>query len=181
MMTEETKNIKKEDKKQAAKPVRKKRIVKRKIKKTRAEKKPEFEQKILEIRRVTRVVAGGRRFSFSVLMVIGNRNGKVGVGLGKSNDTSFAIQKAFANAKRNLIEVKRTESGSIAHDVSSKFGASEVVIRPAKGRGLVAGSAARTVLELAGVTDVTSKIMTRSKNKINIARATVNALKSLKA
>ena len=147
----------------------------------RQERKPEFDQKIIGIRRVTRVMAGGRRFSFAVAMVIGDRKGRVGVGTGKAGDTALAIQKAVRDAKKNMITVARTDTNSIAHSVEAKYAASVVAIRPAAGRGLVAGASVRTVLELAGVTDVTSKIMTRSKNKINIARATVDALKKLKA
>ena len=145
----------------------------------REDRKPEFEQKIISMRRVTRVMAGGRRFSFSVAMVLGDKNGRVGVGLGKSNDTSLAIEKAMRDAKANMITVKRTEENSIPFNVRYKFGSSEVEVRPAPGRGLVAGASVRTVLDMAGITDVTSKIWTRSKNQINIARATIEALKNL--
>ncbi len=148
-------------------------------KRRREERKPEFEQKIISLRRVTRVVAGGRRFSFSVAMVIGDKKGRVGVGLGKSNDTALAIEKAIRDAKANMITVSRTEEGSIPFDVKAKFGSSEVEVRPAPGRGLVAGASVRAILDFAGITDVTSKIWTRSKNQINIARATIEALKKL--
>lgn len=139
----------------------------------------EFDQKIVSIRRVTRVVAGGRRFSFSVAMVIGDRKGRVGVGIGKASDTALAIEKAIRDAKKNMITVKRTKEGSIQHDVSSKYCASTVQILPAKGRGIVAGSSVRNVLELGGITDVTAKIFSRSKNQLNNARAAVNALGQL--
>tara|TARA_B100000745_G_scaffold173343_1_gene113563 strand:+ start:10138 stop:10710 length:573 start_codon:yes stop_codon:yes gene_type:complete len=139
----------------------------------------EFEQRIIEIRRVVRVVSGGRRFSFSVSMVIGDQKGRVGVGLGKATDTALAIEKAIRNAKKNMITVNRTETGSIPFDVQARTDSSEVVLIPSKGRGLVAGSAVRTVLEFAGVTDIVAKILTRSKSKLSIARATVNALKKL--
>lgn len=141
----------------------------------------EFEQKIISIRRVTRVMAGGRRFSFSVSMVIGNKKGKVGVGIGKAGDTQLAIEKAVRNARKNLIEVPMNKHMHIPHDVHTKLSSSEVMIMPAPGRGLVAGSSVRTVLELAGVKDVTAKIFSRSKNKLNNARAAVEALKMLKA
>ena len=141
--------------------------------------KPEFDQKIVNIRRVTRVVSGGRRFSFSVAIVAGNRNGKVGVGVGKATDTSLAIEKAFKNAKKNMVEIKRNKERSINHEVGARYCTSEVYIKPAKGKGIVAGSSARNVLDLAGVTDVSSKILSRSKNKVNIARATVLALGDL--
>lgn len=141
----------------------------------------EFDQKIISIRRVTRVVAGGRRFSFSVSIVIGNRNGKVGVGVAKGSDTAAAIEKAARDARKNIIVVPMDDKKRIPHLTEAKFNASEITLRPAPGRGLVAGSSARTVLELAGVTDVTSKIWSRSKNRLNNARATIEALKKLKA
>ncbi len=141
----------------------------------------EFDQKIISIRRVTRVMAGGRRFSFSVAIVIGNKKGKVGVGIGKAGDTQLAIEKAARNARKNLIEVPMNKHQHIPHDVQTKLSSSEVMIMPAPGRGLVAGSSVRTVLELAGVKDVTAKIFSRSKNKLNNARAAIAALKKLKA
>lgn len=141
----------------------------------------EFDQKIIGIRRVTRVMAGGRRFSFSVSMVIGNKKGKVGVGIGKAGDTQLAIEKANRDAKKNLIQVPMNKDQHIPHDVHAKYASSEVMIMPAPGRGLVAGSSVRTVLELAGVNDVTAKLFSRSKNKLNNARAAVEALKQLRA
>lgn len=140
----------------------------------------EFDQVTLEARRVARVMAGGRRFSFSLTVVIGDKNGRVGVGIGKGADTALAIDKATRDAKKHLITVVRTKRGSIAHDVSTKYSSSTVEIIPSPGRGLVAGSAMRTVLELAGVTDVVAKIHTRSKNKLTIARATVAALAQIR-
>lgn len=142
--------------------------------------KPEFDQKIISIRRVTRVMGGGRRFSFSVAMVIGDKRGKVGVGIGKAGDTQLAIEKAIRNAKKNMITVSMNKDSHIPHDVHVKYASSEVMMMPAKGRGLVAGSSVRTVLELAGVKDITAKIFSRSKNKLNNARAAVEALKQLK-
>ncbi len=140
----------------------------------------EFEQVTVDVRRVARVMAGGRRFNFSLVVIIGDKKGRVGVGLGKAIDTALAIDKATRDAKRHLITVPRTASGSIPHQVSAKYASSTVEIIPSKGRGLVAGSAVRTVLDLAGVTDVVTKIHTRSKNKLTIARATVAALKKLR-
>lgn len=142
--------------------------------------RPEFDQKIVSIRRVTRVMGGGRRFSFSVSMVIGDKKGKVGVGVGKAGDTQLAIEKAIRNAKKHMITVLMNKDHHIPHDVHTKYASSEVMIMPAPGRGLVAGSSVRTVLELAGVKDVTAKLFSRSKNKLNNARATVEALKQLK-
>jgi small subunit ribosomal protein S5 len=141
----------------------------------------EFDQKIISIRRVTRVMAGGRRFSFSVAIVIGNRKGKVGVGIGKAGDTQLAIEKAVRSARKNLIEIPLNKHQHIPHDVKKKLSSSEVMIIPAPGKGLVAGSSVRTVLELGGVKDVTAKIFSRSKNKLNNARAAIAALKMLKA
>ncbi len=141
--------------------------------------RPEFDQKIISIRRVTRVMAGGRRFSFSVAMVIGDKNGKVGVGIGKAGDTQLAIDKAIRDAKKHMIIVPINKDGHLPHDVHTKYASSEVMIIPAPGRGLVAGSSVRIVLELAGVKDVTAKIFSRSKNKLNNARAAVEALKQL--
>lgn len=143
--------------------------------------RPEFDQKIISIRRVTRVMAGGRRFSFSVAMVIGDKKGRVGVGIGKAGDTQLAIEKAVRDAKKHMITVPMDEHSRIAHDVEKKLSSSRVMIMPAPGRGLVAGSSARTVLEMAGVKDVTAKLLSRSKNKLNNARATIEALKLLKA
>lgn len=141
----------------------------------------EFEQVTIDARRVARVMAGGRRFNFSLCVVIGDKKGRVGVGLGKGIDTALAIDKAVRDAKKHMITVLRTPSNSIPHQVSMKYASSTVEIIPSKGRGLVAGSAMRTVLDLAGVTDVVTKIHTRSKNKLTIARATVGALKKLRA
>ncbi len=143
--------------------------------------KSEFDQKILEIRRVTRVVAGGRRMSFAVAIVIGDKKGSVGVGTGKAGDTSLAINKAVKTAKKNMIKVKTTKDMSIPHSVEAKYSSARIVFMPNHDRGMVAGSAARDVLVLAGLRDITSKIHSGSKNKLNIARATIKALSQLKA
>ena len=148
--------------------------------KRRDERKSEFEQKILDIRRVTRVMAGGRRFSFSVIMALGDKKGQVGVGIGKAKDTALAIEKAARNAKKNLMKIPLDESMRIPHEVQAKYASSEVWISPAPGKGLVAGSSVRTLLDLAGVRDVTAKLLTRSKSKLNNAQVTVRALKKLK-
>lgn len=141
--------------------------------------KPEFDQKIVSIRRVTRVMAGGRRFSFSVAMLIGDKNGRVGFGTGKSNDTSLAINKAVQDAKKNMVSITRTKDMSIPHEVEAKFKASRMWIAPNKDKGLVAGAAIRDVFNLAGMTNVTTKIFSRSKNPINTVRATMKALAKL--
>ena len=141
----------------------------------------EFDQKIISIRRVTRVVAGGRRFNFSVALVSGDRRGSVGIGTGKAGDTSLAIEKATRNAKKNLLKLVLTPEMRLPHDVTSKYGASQILIIPAPGRGLAAGGSVRTVLELAGVKDVSAKILSRSKNKLNNARAALKALAQLRS
>src|ERR1700690_3218274 len=143
------------------------------------ERRSEFAQKLIGIRRVARVMAGGRRFNFSAGIVIGDKKGRVGVGLGKAADTAQAIEKATRAAKRNMINLNLTKNRSIAHNVEAKYCASRVEIRPSPGRGLVAGSSVRTVLELAGVSDVTAKLLSRSKNPINNARAAIEALKKI--
>lgn len=142
----------------------------------RDERRSEFAQKLIGIRRVARVMAGGRRFNFSAAIVIGDKKGRVGVGVGKAADTQLAIEKATRAAKRSMITLPLTKTRSLPFDVSAKYCASEVQIRPAAGRGLVAGSSVRSVLELAGVSDVTTKLLSRSKNPINNARAAMKAL-----
>lgn len=141
--------------------------------------KPEFDQKILNIRRVTRVVAGGRRFSFSVALVAGDKKGSVGLGLGKAGDTALAINKALRNAKKNMIKLNLTKTMSIPHELSAKFSSSKVMLMPNKGSGLVAGSVIRDVVNLSGMKDVTGKIISNSKNKLNNAKAVMKALSAI--
>ena len=143
------------------------------------ERRSEFSQKLIGIRRVARVMAGGRRFNFSVAIVLGDKKGRVGVGLGKAADTALAIEKATRAAKRSMINLTLTKGRSIPHNIEAKYCASQVAIRPSPGRGLVAGSSVRTVLELGGVSDVTAKILSRSHNSINNARATIEALRQI--
>ena len=138
--------------------------------------KPEFDQKILNIRRVTRVVAGGRRFSFSVALVAGDRKGSVGLGLGKAGDTALAINKALRNAKKNMVRLNLTKTMSLPHELSAKYASSEVKLLPNKGRGLVAGSIIRDIVKLSGIKDVTGKILSGSKNKLNNSKAVMAAL-----
>jgi small subunit ribosomal protein S5 len=125
------------------------------------------------------VVAGGRRFSFSVALVAGNRKGQVGVGLGKAGDTPLAIEKALRDARKNMITVNTTKTMSIPHEAEAKFAASRVKIMPAPGKGILAGSSVRTVFELAGLKEVSAKLLSRSKNSANNAYAAIKALKSL--
>jgi len=138
--------------------------------------KPEFDQKILNIRRVTRVTSGGKRLSFSVWLVAGNRKGSVGIGTGKAVDTSLAIEKALRNAKKNMIKLDLVKNMSIPHIVSAKYCSATISVMPTPGKGVTAGSAVKNVIELAGINDVTAKIISSSKNKLNMARATVEAL-----
>jgi len=142
--------------------------------------KPEFDQKILSIRRVTRVVSGGRRFSFSVAMVIGDRKGSVGIGLGKSTDTTLAITKAVASAKKNMIKVPLNKDMSLNHGIEAKYKSSSVIVMPNKAKGVVAGGSVRDIINLAGMKNITGKILSRSKNQLNNARATISAFSKLK-
>ncbi len=141
--------------------------------------KPEFDTKIIDIRRVTRVATGGRRFTFSVAVISGDHKGRVGVGLGKAGDTSLAIDKATRNAKKNMIKVHLSPAMTIPHSIEAKYSSAIVMMMPARGRGVVAGSAVRNVIELAGIKDVCAKLLSGSKNKLNIARASIKALSSL--
>lgn len=136
----------------------------------------EYEQKMIDIRRVTRVVAGGRRMSFAVVLVIGDKKGAVGLGTGKGADTAIAMAKALKQAKKNLIKLNLTDKLSLPHEVSAKYNASRVVIRPNNAKGMVAGSSLRDILTLAGVHNVTGKINSGSKNKLSNARAAMKAL-----
>ncbi len=143
--------------------------------------KPEFDQKILSIRRVTRVVAGGRRFSFSVALVAGDKKGRVGLGLGKAGDTSLAINKALRNAKKNMVKLNLTKTMSIPHEIDAKFSSSRVLLIPNKGRGLVAGTVVRDIVNLSGIKDITGKVLSGSKNKLNNAKAVMKALSQIVA
>ncbi len=136
----------------------------------------EYDQKMIDIRRVTRVTSGGRRMSFAVALVIGDKKGTVGLGTGKGADTAIAIAKALKQAKKGLIKLNLTDKMSLPHEVTAKFNASRVVIRPNNAKGMVAGSSLRDVLTLAGVQNVTSKINSGSKNKLSNARAAMKAL-----
>lgn len=141
--------------------------------------KSEYDQKLLDLARVTRVVKGGRRFRFRATVVIGNHKGKVGVGVAKGSDVSDAIQKSYNDARKNLIAVTMNEN-TIPHEVFKKKGSAKVLLKPAvKGRGIIAGGPVRAVVELAGIKDIVSKSLGTS-NKLNVARATIEALKSLK-
>lgn len=142
--------------------------------------KPEFDQKMVSIRRVTRVVAGGRRMTFAVAIAIGDKKGSVGLGTGKGGDTAIAIAKALRQAKKNMFKIKTTKEMSIPHEVKAKFSSSQLTIRPNRGKGLVSGSTVRDMLILAGIKNVTAKLHSGSKNKLNNARVAYKALYMLK-
>ncbi|NCO15386.1 30S ribosomal protein S5 [Candidatus Wolfebacteria bacterium CG18_big_fil_WC_8_21_14_2_50_39_7] len=143
--------------------------------------KSEYKDKVLDLRRVTRVVAGGKRFRFRVTVVIGDEKGRVGVGIAKGLDVAQAVDKARVNAKKKLIVVPLKDR-TIPYEVGAKFSAARVIVKPAKnGHGLKAGGAVRVVLLLAGVRDATAKCLGGTKNKLTNAMATIEALKKLKS
>lgn len=143
------------------------------------DKKDEFEQKILDIARVTRVMAGGKRMSFRACVAVGNRDGKIGVGLGKGADVAAAVSKAADRAKKDMVNVPIVDH-TIPHDIKYKFGAAEILFKPSKqGRGIIAGGVVRIILELAGIKNITSKIL-GTNNKVNNSKCTVEALRNLK-
>ncbi len=138
-----------------------------------------FEERVIEVKRVSKKTAGGNTISFAALVVVGNKSGKVGTGYSKASDVASAVTKAVAQAKKTLIDVKMNGS-TIPHDVEDKYCSAKVFLKPApKGSGIIAGGAVRTVLELAGVHDVSSKML-GSNNKISNIRCTLAALEKLR-
>ena len=140
----------------------------------------ELEDKVVSIKRVTKVVKGGRNFRFAALVVVGDRNGHVGAGLGKAGEVPEAIRKAKEDAKKNIIELPLDENGSVPHDFLGKFGSASVLLkRSPEGTGIIAGGPARNVLELAGFKNIRTKSL-GSNNKQNVVLATINGLSQLK-
>ena len=138
----------------------------------------EYEELVIAVNRVTKVTKGGRRFRFAATVVVGNRKGTVGFGTGKANEVQDAVKKAIQSATKNVVRIALVEERTIPHEATGVSGAARVLIKPAKaGTGIIAGGSVRAVLELAGVKDVVSKSL-GSSTKINVVRATMNALTS---
>lgn len=143
--------------------------------------KDEFKDKVLDLRRVARVVAGGKRFRFRVTVVVGDEKGRVGIGVAKGLDVQSAVAKAKAEGKKAALTIPLKDGRTIPHDVEAKYSASRVIIKPTSaGHGLKAGGAVRAVLAMAGIKDATAKCLGRTPNKLTNALATIEALRKLK-
>jgi small subunit ribosomal protein S5 len=141
----------------------------------------EWSERVVSIERVTKVVKGGKKMSFRAIIVVGNEQGKVGVGVGKASDVITAVRKGVTDGKKHIISIPLTSSNSIPHAINGRFGAAKLILRPsAPGSGVIAGSSIRTVLELAGVKNILSKQL-GSNNLLNNARATINGLSLLRS
>lgn len=152
----------------------------KKFRERKEEGKDEFDSKLLDLARISHTRAGGRKMRFRAVVVAGNKTGKVGVGVAKGIDVAQAIEKATRSAKKNLIEIPIVKD-TIPYQVLAKFGAARVLLKPQrKGRGLVAGGTVRVICNLAGIKNISSKILGRTGNKLNNAQATIKALKNLK-
>lgn len=138
-----------------------------------------WEERVIQVRRVTKVVKGGKKLSFRAILVVGNEQGQIGVGIGKASDVIGAVKKGVADAKKHIINIPLTKSFSVPHPIDGISGAAKVMLRPsATGSGVIAGGSVRTVLELAGIKNILAKQL-RSGNTLNNARATINALAGL--
>lgn len=185
--SEKIEEVKKTEEKPEEKPEEKKKAEIKKFrtiapsrpqKRERREIKKEFEEKVLEIKRVARVVKGGRRFKFRAAVVLGNEGGKVGIGLGKGSEVTVAVSKAVASAKKNMAQIVKRGT-TIPYDIIYSFKGAKVVLKPAKrGTGIIAGGAVRAVVDSAGIKDISSKML-GSSNKVNNMIATYEALKKL--
>ncbi|WP_204104894.1 MULTISPECIES: 30S ribosomal protein S5 [Spirulina sp. CCY15215] len=152
----------------------------KKKKNNRTKKEEAFQERVIQIRRVSKVVKGGKKLSFRAIVVVGNEKGKVGVGVGKAADVIGAVRKGVADGKKKLIDVSLTKANSIVHPTNGAAGGAKVMMRPAApGTGVIAGGAVRTVLELAGVQNILAKQL-GSNNPLNNARAAVDALETLR-
>nr|YP_010951589.1 30S ribosomal protein S5 [Laurencia catarinensis]WMP12528.1 30S ribosomal protein S5 [Laurencia catarinensis] len=151
-----------------------------KRKSTRNKEETNWEEKVVQVKRVTKVVKGGKKLSFRAVLVIGNENGQIGVGVGKASDVIGAVKKGVTDAKKNIIDIPLTQYYSIPHPIHGTSGAARIILRPsATGSGVIAGGSTRIVLELAGIKNILAKQL-GSKNTLNNARATLNALSNLR-
>lgn len=156
-----------------------KQLNKLKKNKKRNENVTEYEERLIKVSRVSKVTKGGKKISFRAIAVIGNKNGKVGIGVAKADDVIDAFKKAKTDARKNLINIELTKSLTISHDVTGNFGACKVIMRPSiEGSGVIAGGAVRTVLEVAGIKNIIAKQL-GSNNLLNNARASIMALNTL--
>jgi len=151
-----------------------------KRKNTRNKEETNWEEKVVQVKRVTKVVKGGKKLSFRAVLVIGNENGQIGVGVGKASDVIGAVKKGVTDAKKNIVDIPLTKYYSIPHPICGTSGAARIILRPsATGSGVIAGGSTRIVLELAGIKNILAKQL-GSKNTLNNARATLNALSNLR-